>query len=151
MDHSKFQTLMTRQDGYLDTPAQKISHWGPFLSLSLSLMSMLFVIYCAPDPFCHTESQSELENQTASARSRGLCWPCPQPASPTLGKKKLPCLELPGGSPWNSGGLFLTSYSILSFFTPVLNFSKKRWKLFLFQLCIMWDLLPTLGAQWRWF
>lgn len=67
---------------------------------------------------------------------------------PQRGERSFP--ELPRGSPWNSDGLFLTSYCILSLLLPVFNFSKKEWELLLCRLCTMLGLWAIVGAQWSW-
>lgn len=116
--------LMMRRGHHLNTPAHhSISRWGP-LAVFLSAVWP----HCHSS-FCYRRSQNELGKQTTGPSPPGFHW------APWMGEEP-PCLELSEGSPWNSGGLLLTSYFNLPLFLPMFNFPRKGWKLLLCQLWI---------------
>lgn len=131
---------MTSQDLHLNTPVHhKISHREPLLSPQH--VQIIRHSLCS-SPFYHKKPKWTWGTNSKSTSTWALLTP-PQSGEP-------PCPELPRGSPWNSDGLFLTSYSILSLILPVFNFSKKEWKLLLCRLCTMLGLWAIEGAQWSW-
>lgn len=132
---------MTSQDLHLNTPAHhKISHGGPLLSPQH--VQIICHSLCSRPILSYKKSKWTWGTNSKSMSTWASLTP-PQREEP-------PCPELPRGSPWNSDGLLLTSYSILSLLLPMFNFSKKKWKLLLCPLCTMLGLWAFVGAQWSW-